>query len=568
MNDNPMSNPQNPLDELPDRIRQAVVELRMSIPPSESLERFIQNASLLEQVRTLPRRRRWISYSVFSALAAAVVVAATVLLSTPRNSWALVMEAVQMKPWIRGTSRFLDGKPRETWLSIPRDVSGIRDSDLVIFDDARAKTRYEFRAGDGPKGILYREPMPGQELFNEMKSMFVGAIQGDEAIKPQSQWGEFISQERRTVIERDKKWIDYDFVYRNVNRDEKVQRVLRVDPATNLPVSMKISSLSDGPTPSWEIAFDYPDENTGPRDIYDLGVPRDAQLVDRMPTRQLSDLISAIDCSQDKFGPYFAVVVHTFGNMQPWQANQVELVWRKGKKIRTEKVLIHPVKENAEPAEGADIIGWWKDRLNHANNALVTPGRVCDGSIIWKPKRQDDLTKQKSTWKWKAWSSVHAGSFNPWLNCISAETLPDVISYGFPPRTSGDREVKFLENPPNGPPGCILAEVQLTPEHAGAYHLMRYWYDPNHSYLMRKYELSDSRPANNDADSTDAYVSESIAKSPTGVWYSTCIRRVVTPNQQSNLPPPRDRFVWYYVDFNAKLPDSLFQPKERTGDIE
>ena len=44
---------------------------------------------------------------------------------------------------------------------------------------------------------------------------------------------------------------------------------------------------------------------------------------------------------------------------------------------------------------------------------------------------------------------------------------------------------------------------------------------------------------------------------------STC--RVVSHNQESNVPQPKDMFIWYYVDFKAKLPDSLFQPKERTG---
>jgi hypothetical protein len=564
MNDESHSNQQNPLHELEGAVGQAVADLRLSAPPVESLDRLVVRASQLPESQPIPGRR-WRVYTAACAVAIATIVMLSVFLSAPPSSWALVMQAVQSKPWIHGTMTDVDGSRAENWLSLSRDVSARQSGKWALFDDIRAKTRQEYRPDEGPNGTLYREPMPLLGEFQQIKDMFVGAMRGDKLIAPASAWGEVVSQELRTVNEDQKRWTDYDFVLRHLSREETIRFVFRVDPATNLPAFIKISGLSDGPTQPIEIAFDYPDENAGPRDIYDLGVPRNAKLVDRMPSQHLADVIAAINRSQEQFGPYFAIVAHTAGASPPWEAIGVDLVWRKGTKIRIESALIRAEDAPKQPAEGTDMIGWWKDRLS-LPHTMYTPSLACDGKTVWKAERPLGPVGENPKWKWKAISSVSSDATNPWLHRISIETLPDVISFGFPPVASSDQEVRLVEIPKDGPPGCILAERRFTREPSSAYHLAQYWYDPSHSYLMRKYKMSDLR-AENEAASSDSYVSESIARSPKGVWYSSCIRHTVVQDEEPSVSKTYDSVFWYFVDFNAKLPDSLFKPEVRTGEI-
>jgi len=53
---------------------------------------------------------------------------------------------------------------------------------------------------------------------------------------------------------------------------------------------------------------------------------------------------------------------------------------------------------------------------------------------------------------------------------------------------------------------------------------------------------------------------DSIDQTPSGVWYPKAAK--------DKFAADRDRVTWYFLDFHAKLPDSLFKPEARTGDIE
>jgi hypothetical protein len=561
-------------DELSGPLRQAVIELRGVVPPSETLARVIDRAIELPTVRPpMPPSRRWLRYSLAAAAAAAVLIAFGMRLFAPSDTWAQVVKEVQMKPWIHCVVQLLDGKMEE-WISFPREVGAVRSSgNWALFDDGKAKVRYEFQPGanEDKQGTLTRAPLPSIVTTEMRKSedLFLRVLGGERRLDAPVPNMETISNDRRTVLENDKTWIEYEFVLRSISRDETIRSVLRVDPKTNLPASMKLSSLSGGPTKTQETAIDYPDENAGPRDIYDLGVPRTATLVDRMPSTKLADVVSAIRAGQRKFGSYFAVVAHTLGrDSKPWEALELELVWRNGKKFRVESVLLLPQKPPERPAVETDMMAWWKERVK---SAPIIPQRVCDGKIVWIGEVVDKILQPnqhavKTTWK--QFGGVNDGDdFNTWVGCVSIGTMPDVMAYGFPPAPSGTREVKLLENPPDGPAGCILAEVRSTHRSPGTYHRTRNWYDPSCSYVMRKFEIGDLQPINGEPPNTDTYEVETLAKTPPGIWYPTCIRRTVKFEGKAAPAPQDESCFWYFVDFDAKLPDSLFKPEARTGEF-
>ena len=53
--------------------------------------------------------------------------------------------------------------------------------------------------------------------------------------------------------------------------------------------------------------FDYPD--TGPRNIYELDVPKTAVLIDRVPKGDLARIIAAQRADRKRFDPYDTIVV-------------------------------------------------------------------------------------------------------------------------------------------------------------------------------------------------------------------------------------------------------------------
>ncbi len=410
--------------------------------------------------------------------------------------------------------------------------------------------------------VLYRIPLqPAIAAGARQFELLLYSFMQGEAANVAWPDAEVVKRERRTVVENGKSWTEFEFELRPAGLDKTTRCIVRVDPQTNLPVSMKSGPVA-GQHPGFDFVFDYPAENAGPVDIYDLGVPRTARVVDRLPSKTLATIIAAVRDSQRKFGSYFAIVAHTMAhNPEPWQAVRLDLVWRKGAKFRTETASVLRDRRPEKPADGTDMLAWWKEQLRH-ERVIVIPQRVCDGKTVWIAEAKEQMVKSDDRFvesNWKRFRSVNdADEFRSFVGVVSTETMPDVMAYGFPPESSAAHVVSLIEKPTEGPIDCILAESRLLRENPNAYHLSRYWYDPQHGYVQRRLELTDSGSKEKDVAKTSSYEAETVAQTPSGVWYPTRVRR-------SYGPKPNDGYtLWYFVDFNAELPDSVFKPEMRT----
>jgi hypothetical protein len=64
--------------------------------------------------------------------------------------------------------------------------------------------------------------------------------------------------------------------------------------------------------------------------------------------------------------------------------------------------------------------------------------------------------------------------------------------------------------------------------------------------------------AESDVNWPDTNVAEEYARTPTGIWYPAVVRRL----WPGKVTPPAKRgntVFWFFVDFKADMPDSLFQ---------
>jgi hypothetical protein len=114
-------------------------------------------------------------------------------------------------------------------------------------------------------------------------------------------------------------------------------------------------------------------------------------------------------------------------------------------------------------------------------------------------------------------------------------------------------------HPAEGPEGCILLAVRNSPNKdpinekgMGMPDGYRFWLDPRRDYIVVK-----SSTARRDGNGREVLVEEDTveeaARSPQGVWYATRIRRSFGGRYG-------DQVYHIYVDFDAKLPDTLFEP--------
>jgi hypothetical protein len=112
----------------------------------------------------------------------------------------------------------------------------------------------------------------------------------------------------------------------------------------------------------------------------------------------------------------------------------------------------------------------------------------------------------------------------------------------------------IVETKPNdGPPGAILLRVvrsgRTPAEQVGLPDAWRYWLDPKRDYAALRWEAIDG----NGKPSLSTVIEE-LEKSPSGIWHATRFRiKAVSPVEH-------DQVVDIFIDFDAKLPDSLFEP--------
>jgi hypothetical protein len=120
-------------------------------------------------------------------------------------------------------------------------------------------------------------------------------------------------------------------------------------------------------------------------------------------------------------------------------------------------------------------------------------------------------------------------------------------------------------HPTDGPAGCILLHVRHTStkdrvneKGIGIADRSRYWLDPQRDYIVMRWDMV-MQDATGKETIIESDTTEETARSPQGVWYATKIRRRSAGRDLKGKS--LDQVYHLYVDFNADLPDALFEPQ-------
>ncbi len=527
-------------------------------------------------------RRAWLGVS--AAAAATIAVAAVIWWSLlPRVSLADVAATVLQQPWIHARGTDPQGTTNEFWYSPTKDVSAWHDNDWIEYRDHRLRIYYAYDLHDK---ILYRVPESvrrGEEQFASLIASLRILLQSKQPVdNPLERLGiplneqkrlEVVKQEVKKVKQDDREWLDYHLtvmVHDNKPPEPgQIQWLFRVDSKTELLRLVRFEGDWNGQHKVVDENFDYPEK--GPADVYDLGVPKTAKVVDRVPANELARILETLRAGRERMDNYRAVLVARMeGTWRP--QTFPEIIYRKGNKFRRDTAIWIDPSSLRDPKikwpQGDKGAGdWWKQRV--AGHCFLLPMNINHGSTDYTINSRcvtdpDGSVHTEITGVNKREDRGRPGEIYPALYSWMPEFAcrPPM---GIPQETM---DPVIEPNPTEGPADTILLRVRRMgqkppPVRNDAGKLLpstdawRYWLDPARDYVVVRWDMVTSDLSGK--ESLDSEIIDKMARSPQGTWYATQIRNkgaIGIPSEGKSY----DQIIDIYVDFNANLPDSLFEP--------
>jgi hypothetical protein len=524
---------------------------------------------LLEPLASsLPRRvrRRWVVLARLAVAAAGMLVVGLVVailpLARPANAWAQITRAVQEKSWIHIVREGPAGTGSERWLSPRFAIVADKydhgpDHRGAEYSDLKTGIKTQYVAGEN---TIYRVREPGalRDLHSqslEVLRLFLST--GTSPVTPDAET-EIIEQASRDVTEDGRTWRQLEITVRwKEGRKSVVKNIIRVDPATGLPLTWDLVA----PEGKVHQTLDYPE--TGPGDILALGVPATAKRVDRVPGDDLTRVLEGLKVGRNRFDDYCGYTWH-----EGVRSANVRRIWRKGRKWRVDDVQ-RRVLTKAEARRGDVLPEWvpldagldfWKA---HEAELVFDPMAISDGKTIryfrYKPKTIEVDQPYVAEMDSVDTQTVLADAddpFMPWPHMLPEYQCHPNIYVPTP-----DRDFAIDPKPADGPPGTVRISVRDSQFQDGKRpDLYRLWIDPEKNHVAMRAESSvfdSSSPRTKNGSPTKiAYVDTQILtdldRSPSGFWYPTRVVR-----KTSNFT--NEQVTRFMLDFRAEIPDSLFE---------
>ncbi|MHC4498027.1 MAG: ankyrin repeat domain-containing protein [Planctomycetota bacterium] len=217
-----------------------------------------------------------------------------------------VIENMQQMKWIYFFKEDVqEGTIREqVWASPELQIlAGTGTKGWVAFVDCKGKREYIYSPQQGEIEVSYLE-----EDVGGMYRVYVFSRLGlmDEIIRMHEKEDAYITKQKATYNGRDA------IVYRfEIGLSADVAEISNwvVDAQTHLPIINEVVRVTSGGQlqRSHRFAFDYP--QSGPQDIYDLGVPEDVNVIDKTPSEAVEEVLRAYqESSKSTVKRYIAVI--------------------------------------------------------------------------------------------------------------------------------------------------------------------------------------------------------------------------------------------------------------------
>ncbi len=330
------------------QLESAFADAVKAFPPPAGLKEALRERVFSRQATAAaspsPRRTAWrrLRRLVPGAIVASLVFAALVwivwpeteLVSVAYAELAEVLENTDQAEWVH----YFEKDGREIWMSF-RPFRCYSKSPGGVFAMDRSKNRkYRYDAAKGTLTVSFMGA-PGDAESHPNVSEFMRRF----VRRKVDHWERTGSEVGKGTETLDGKTMTVYVV--TVNRDGKKEGTLKyyVDPQTDRVVAIQGAGAG---ALSWykpRVEFDYPDE--GPQSVYDVGVPRDAKIIDETPPSEVLDLVRKVD-EADEARPkeYYRVSIMVYERFSaeypPWSGATVEVSYHKDGQLREDRYRV------------------------------------------------------------------------------------------------------------------------------------------------------------------------------------------------------------------------------------
>ncbi len=245
------------------------------------------------------------------------------------SAYAELMEAAQNSQaaqWLHVTGT-AGGQEVEGWGSLRPFRTFVKRGDQVEAADAEAHREYKYDPATNTLTVLYLAEAP--EMLQASSFLAAMLTQLERA----EQEGLIEITKRHVLVDGRK----YEVYTVTLNNEEAMEATLTVDSSTQRLVRIESQACPPGGCGPMELAFDYPD--SGPADIYALGVPRDAKVVENLPTTDLLQLHERVEQARSSFAPSYRAIIwrgHASRNGTSYELSQLVVVYKKNGRYRME----------------------------------------------------------------------------------------------------------------------------------------------------------------------------------------------------------------------------------------
>jgi len=406
-----------------------------------------------------------------------------------------VTSAMQKAEWVHFTMTLVElsgqtdvspmsiGEGWESWQSTHPLLSIEKHSDgKIYFTEIDIARTFRYDPETNIITVVYKQPSTSQETYTSISDMCTKKF--DDLKKKFDK----VKYEKGVFEGRPVTTISIDVDYTSEGGLHTIISII-VDPETYLPIKMSLqqTSLKKNLTVKMSGIFDYP--NTGPKDIYEAGAPRDAQIIriETVDDRDNPELIEVLKpyntARENSVSDYILITTYE----RKSSVRTIVVTYNQGRKQRGE---YHPVWESV--VSNDDKIAYMK-ALGDSFESLLrwsqdyghSKGKnfgihIYDGEYYYR-------FEKNPLDKWTVDGKKHWPDYNP----VPLEDLSDWGWPDIPPRNN----VKQIENDYSKQNGLIAFEMILEPNISNG-KLFRaaqkaiYYLDPSRDYMcVRKEEF-------------------------------------------------------------------------------
>jgi hypothetical protein len=443
-----------------------------------------------------------------------------------------VTNAVEKMPWvaISGTSEVTQNR-LELFISPQHQIRVAKTQDgRVFWSDFLKRQRKVYDPEDNTLTISYEYESDEFDEQDELPWNYLGLI-----IAPELLEGATVTRRSEVVEGRETE------VY-EIGRSEDEGTVcftVRTDPRHHLPITITVKAVSsDGRVvESMEGRFEYPEQ--GPADVYELGVPQDARVIDELPRPGAKELLEICRKYRSNFTSYLIIVMLESGS----RIHQIDINYINGDTFKAGRYYKEigycytfegkdETRLNEKIAEGFDSLLQW---IRSEDETMLMLVDLWDGEYSHLVRRNEDPSYRKSR---------NIGSRR------------DIYGYAWPYAQPAGKIIEdeySLENNYI----CLRA------------HGSRFYFDPQHDYVCIRREYLADHGDISGRHSLIRQVTE-LDQTEEGWWYPTkmVLIRANKDTEGEEISREITCVDNIYVKIISEFPAGIFNAKNLPGAIE